>query len=454
MYASSATDFDPVAERLLEEGRERKLHLLLGSERITRWLFALGFLAAAVPLALLAPSSRTASPAIFALLVGSFAIASRIEFEVGSGGTLPTELVLVPMLFVLPAGSVPLAVAAALLLGQLPEYLRGRFPVARVPVVVGNAWYSLGPALVIIAFGEPGPSGAACGVLVLALAAQYATDFGSSVAREWFALRIPPRQLVRPLLWVFMIDTLLAPVGLAAALGSRVTAAAVFLPLPLLGLIWIFARERTQRLDQTLELSNAYRGTAFLLGDVVEADDAYTGAHSREVVELVLAVCDELRIDPRSRRKAEFAALLHDVGKIRIPGEIINKPGPLTDAERRIINTHTIEGEQLLLRVGGLLAEVGTIVRSCHENYDGSGYPDGLAGEQIPLAARIVSACDAYDAITSDRPYRKGRSPQAALAELAAARGTQFDPGVVDAITGSVVRELGRSATAEPIGKR
>ena len=444
MQTATATDFDPVAEKLLEEGRERKFNSLLGNERLTRWLFAAGFLAIALPLALLAPSTRSPSPLTFSLLVAAFALASRIEFEVGSGSTLPTELVLVPMLFLLPVGTVPVAVAAAYLLGQLPEYVRGRFPVSRVPVAIGNAWYSLGPALVMLAFGEPGPRPGAWAILALALLAQYGTDFATSIGREWFALRISPAKLVKPLLWVFMIDTLLAPVGLAAALGSQLTRAAVLLPLPLLGLIWLFASERRQRLDQTLELSNAYRGTAFLLGDVVEADDAYTGVHSREVLELVLGVCDDLKIDPRARRKAEFAALLHDVGKIRIPGAIINKPGPLTPEERVIINTHTIEGEQLLLRVGGLLAEVGTIVRSCHENYDGSGYPDGLAGEEIPLVARIVACCDAYNAITTDRPYRSGRTPEAALAELAANRGTQFDPVVLDSITRTVTRETQR----------
>src|SRR5206468_12964303 len=116
------------------------------------------------------------------------------------------------------------------------------------------------------------------------------------------------------------------------------------------------------------------------LGDVVEADDAYTGAHSRDVVSLVLDVCDDLGLSPRQRRDAEFVALLHDVGKIRIPAEIINKPGALTDEERAIINTHTIEGERLLKRVGGLIGHVGHLVRSCHERWDGAGYPDRLVG--------------------------------------------------------------------------
>jgi HD-GYP domain-containing protein (c-di-GMP phosphodiesterase class II) len=329
---------------------------------------------------------------------------------------------------------VPLCVAGGFLLGQLPELIRRRLPRSRVPVLVGNAWYAVGPAALFVALGEPDATLAVPGVLLAVLLAQFATDFAASVSREWFALRIRPHDLVRPLLWVFLIDALLAPVAFAATIASTRDEAAVLLPLSLLGLIWFFARERKGRLDQALELSSAYRGTAYLLGDVVEADDEYTGTHSREVVDLVLAVCDHLRVDGRTRNKAEFAALLHDVGKIKIPAEIINKPAALTPEERTIINTHTIEGEQLLLRVGGLLGEVGTIVRSCHEDFDGSGYPDGLAGEQIPLVARIVACCDAYNAMTTTRPYRKARSSAEALAELERCRGKQFDPEVVDAV--------------------
>ena len=196
----------------------------------------------------------------------------------------------------------------------------------------------------------------------------------------------------------------------------------------------IFARERQARIDNALELSHAYRGTAFLLGDVVEADDAYTGSHSRQVVELVLGVADRMGLDARDRRSAEFAALLHDVGKIRIPGEIIGKRGPLTDDERALMETHTIEGQHLLERVGGLLGDVGAIVRSCHERMDGTGYPDGLEGDEIPLIARIVCCCDAFNAMTTDRPYRDGMSVEAAIAELRRHAGTQFDPAVVDAL--------------------
>jgi HD-GYP domain-containing protein (c-di-GMP phosphodiesterase class II) len=239
--------------------------------------------------------------------------------------------------------------------------------------------------------------------------------------------------------WAFLVDAALAPVGLAVALAAQEHPAAVLLVLPLLALLGEFARERRARIDHTLELSHAYRGTAMLLGDVVEADDAYTGSHSRDVVTLVLDVCDRLGLSARDRRDAEFAALLHDVGKIRVPGEIINKPGPLTAKERAVMEAHTVEGEKLLSQVGGLLGNVGRIVRSCHEDWDGTGYPDGLAGEEIPLAARIVRSCDAFSAMTTDRPYRKARPVAEALEELRRCAGTDFDPAVVEALASAVV---------------
>jgi HD-GYP domain-containing protein (c-di-GMP phosphodiesterase class II) len=235
-----------------------------------------------------------------------------------------------------------------------------------------------------------------------------------------------------------VIDAGLAPVGLAVAFAAQSSPYGVLLALPLIGLLSIFARERRVRIDHELELRDAYRGTAFLLGDVVEADDAYTGVHSRDVVDLALRVADGLKLGARERRDLEFAALLHDVGKVRVPNEIINKPGPLTAEERKVMERHTVEGEQLLLRVGGLLGEIGRVVRSCHERWDGKGYPDGLAGERIPLLARIVSCCDAYNAMTSDRSYRKALPVAQAQAELRACSGTQFDPRVVDELLASL----------------
>jgi HD-GYP domain-containing protein (c-di-GMP phosphodiesterase class II) len=196
----------------------------------------------------------------------------------------------------------------------------------------------------------------------------------------------------------------------------------------------VFAAERRVRTEQALALSHAYRGTAMLLGDLVEEDDAYTGDHSRGVLSLALRVSDQLGLDARQRRDLEFAALLHDVGKVAIPNEILHKAGPLTQEEMALMRTHTLEGHRILGRFGGVLGEVGRIVRACHERWDGAGYPDGLAGERIPLAARIIFACDAFNAMTTDRSYRDARSLDEALSELRANAGTQFDPRVVEVV--------------------
>ncbi len=436
MPDSKSSAFDPVAEQLLADARAREAHTLTRAERLTYWTSSLGFILAAA--ALLAFGRHGALPQtwVVVLLVVTYAVASRLEFEVGSAVAIATELVLVEMLFLLPPAQLPLWVALGGLLGQVPEYALGIVPVERMLVVIGSSWYALGPALVFELAGAPAATTSLHTQLLLAaaVAAQFAVDLTSSAARERMALGVPVRQLGSLVSLVFVIDLVLAPLGLLAAIGAREGQAALILPLPLLFVIGLSTRERQRRNDQSLELSSAYRGTAFLLGDVVEADDAYTGAHSRDVLDLVLAVCDRLKVDARSRVNAEFTALLHDVGKIRIPPEIINKPGPLDPEERATMALHTIEGQRLLQRVGGRLAEVGAIVRSCHEDWDGTGYPDGLAGDEIPLVARIVSCCDAFSAMTTNRPYRQAMTTAEALAELERCRGTQFDPRVVDTL--------------------
>jgi HD-GYP domain-containing protein (c-di-GMP phosphodiesterase class II) len=208
----------------------------------------------------------------------------------------------------------------------------------------------------------------------------------------------------------------------------------VLLTLPLVGLLWLLARERRQRLDFGLALSTAYRGTATLLGYVVEADDQYTGAHSRDVVDLSRSAAALLGLGAAQRRAVEFVAMLHDVGKIFVPKEILNKPGELDAYEWQVIRSHTIQGERILKQVGGALARIAGYVRSTHERFDGHGYPDGLAGEAIPVESRVVSVCDAFSAMTTDRPYRAALPIDAALEELRDCAGTQFDPQVVIAL--------------------
>jgi HD-GYP domain-containing protein (c-di-GMP phosphodiesterase class II) len=432
---SAPIDALDLQTELVAASRERVVAPLQGRELWTHATTALLFVVAGVLLAAEQLPTTVGTWLLAGLFAAAFALASRVELEVGSGFATPVELLLVPALFALPAGCVPLVVAVGLVAGQAPSFVRRSIHPDRAIIAVGNASSSLAPAVVFMLLFDPKASPAQwAAVTLMAVVAQFLADGVISAIRERLAVGVDPRSLIEPFLWIVVTDACLAPVGFAVALAGQQWTPAYMLSLPLLLLIHRFAQERAGRLTQAMELSAAYRGTALLLGDVVEADDHYTGAHSRDVVELAIAVADQLGLDMRSRHLVEMTALLHDVGKIKIPNSIITKPGPLTPEERGIINTHTIEGERLLSQVGGLLAEVGTIVRSCHERYDGGGYPDGLAGERIPLVARIVGCCDAYSAMTTDRPYRTAMRLDEARAELLRNRGTQFDPNVVGAI--------------------
>ncbi|MGH2927747.1 MAG: HD-GYP domain-containing protein, partial [Solirubrobacteraceae bacterium] len=221
--------------------------------------------------------------------------------------------------------------------------------------------------------------------------------------------------------------------------------------VPLLGVLEMFAHERRGRIGNLLELNDTYRGTALLLGDVISADDGYTGEHSEGVVALALAVGDALGLDAERRRNLEFGAMLHDVGKIAVPKEIINKPGKLDPHEWEIVKTHPAEGERMLQRVGGFMVQVGQIVRHHHERWDGQGYPDGLAGDAIPLESRIITCCDSWSAMRTDRAYRAAMSHEAALAQIVENSGSQFDPGVVRALLDVVAVESARAAQFVPV---
>jgi len=191
------------------------------------------------------------------------------------------------------------------------------------------------------------------------------------------------------------------------------------------------------RLRQESSVAARYQAVVVALTSALDARDEYTGRHSSETSELAVRVGERLGMSPEERDMLAQIAVLHDVGKLGIPTNVLLKQGPLDGSEKALMREHPVIGERILSGIAGL-SEVARAVRCEHERWDGHGYPDGLAGEQIPLAARIVFACDAWHAMTSDRPYRKAMSHADARAELTRCSGSQFDPDVVLAFLSSI----------------
>jgi HD-GYP domain-containing protein (c-di-GMP phosphodiesterase class II) len=429
-----------LAEQLVGEARERRAQRMPRREAVVRGVSALAFLAVAVAMANLIPSERDSDLVLVLGLVAGQALVSRVRFEFGDLYVVPEQLVFVAMVALAPLPLVPLMVAAGAVIGVIPDFVRGDWHWDRMITTVGDCWFAIGPVLVLSAFAPETATLDAAGWYALAYVAQVAGDLAWDLIRDRLLDRLPIREVVRFAVGIIRVDAILSPLSFLASVAAASEPVALLGLAPLLWLLSIFSRDRRERYASALELNRAYRGTVMLLSDVLEFDDEYTAEHSRSVVDLADAVAGEMGVDPEDRQELEFAAMLHDIGKIAIPKRILHKPSSLTADEFEIIKNHTIEGQFILDRVGGLLGRVGEIVRSCHERWDGTGYPDGLQGEQIPLAARIVFACDAYNAMTTDRPYRKALTPAEAVGELLANAGTQFDPEVVAALV-TVVEE-------------
>jgi HD-GYP domain-containing protein (c-di-GMP phosphodiesterase class II) len=181
------------------------------------------------------------------------------------------------------------------------------------------------------------------------------------------------------------------------------------------------------------DLEGAFTTTLAALTSTVEAKDDYTACHGEDVAMLAERVALRMELSSAQARDVRYAAMLHDLGKVAVPSEILLKPGPLTDEEWVTMRRHAAVGGELVGRIDAF-AHLAPAVRASHERWDGGGYPDGLVGKDIPLAARIISACDTYDAIVTDRPYRPARTTREACEELRRVAGSQLDRRVVAAV--------------------
>ena len=260
-------------------------------------------------------------------------------------------------------------------------------------------------------------------------------DVIAIVPDEWRWMDEPRALLVAPLRW--------EPDGRGAIVAVAVDPWATFSTRDLklargLADITSLALGNANRFD---ELERAYVSTVEALANALEAKDEYTSDHARALAEMTLAVGADVGLVGEDLKRLEMAALFHDIGKIGVPSEIIRKPGPLSAEERRIMNLHPEIGEKILEPVP-YLQPLRPIIRACHERWDGNGYPDGLRHEGIPLEARIIFVCDAFHAMTTDRPYRAALPVGEAVRRLKLSSGTQFDPTIVKAFVR--LHELGQ----------
>ena len=424
-----------LAERLVGEARSRRAQRMAPRERVVLAVSAGLFVLAALVIAVLVPNERDVEPLVIVGLAVGYVVAERVRFEFGGYYGTAEQLLIVPILLLVPLPIVPLLIALANVVAILPEMFQGSWHRGRFAGRLADCWFCI-PPVVVLALFAPGEAALEhAWIYLLAFVAQLVGDWIWTYVRDLLLDRLPFKELAAGWFGTVRVDAIFAPLALLVTIVAVDDPIALLAIAPLTWLFHSFADDREERYAKTLELHRAYRGTVMLLSDVVESEDRYTAQHSRSVVELVNAVADELGVPPESRQELEFAAMLHDVGKIAIPKEILNKPTSLTDSEFEVMKTHTIEGQFMLDRVGGLLGRVGEIVRSCHERWDGTGYPDGLAGKDIPFHSRIVFCCDAYNAMTSDRVYRRAMTSQEALDELATNSSSQFDPEIVEAVS-------------------
>jgi diguanylate cyclase (GGDEF)-like protein len=323
------------------EARQRARTSLSGRERWVSLALGGGFLLAATAMAILLPWERAFHPSTAALLVLTLALVSRIEFEIGTGSVVPTQVVLVPMLLLLPAPAVPLCVAAGYALGGVVDHTRGRRHLQRLAVLLGSCWHCVGPALVLSLFASPTSRWSQWPLYLGALVAQFAFDFASSAGREKLAFGISLRKLLPFFGWVYAVDVLLAPVGFLAARESASMRYAFLLTLAPACLLALLARERRTRIERAQAFQHAYDG-AYL-----EARrDALTGLANRLAWEEAIAGA-QTAVTPASVivLDVDCLKLANDSRGHEFGDEVLRRVAALVRA--------TVREQDLVARVGG-----------------------------------------------------------------------------------------------------
>ncbi|MFF7890762.1 HD-GYP domain-containing protein [Streptomyces sp. NPDC007907] len=401
------------------------------------------FIACAATAALLCllpqPGVRTPWWAVV-LLAGLYAGCERVARSRFAGTTHPAGTfhpVLLAGAFLLPAHAAALvAVPGALLshVAQRPVALRRVWRTAQLALgvwVAAQAHALLGGREAVAAGDVPyalGPAGAA----VLAFCLVLALLDGAILA---LAERVPVRRA-----WRGLMERSLAPIAVHGLAGLMMAVlwrspygpvAALLVLLPMCVSWWAFAQYHRERA--------AHQATIRALVQAVDIKDGYTRGHSERVGQASMMIARELGMPDERVEVLRFAGILHDVGKLGVPTRLLRKDGPLTPEERRVIELHPEYGHEMVRGIG-FLGEARAAVLHHHERLDGSGYPYGLVGRQIPESARVVAVADAFDAMTSTRSYSRARPVAVALAELERCAGSQFDPVMVAALVEAVGR--------------
>ena len=401
---------------LFDATRDRAPLELSGRDRWVTVAGACAFVVAATSLIVTSGATLDVSLPFLALVVVAYAAVSRIEFAVGSGSLVPTQLMLVPMLFVLHPAIAPAAVAAGLLLGSSVDLVRGRLHVSRLLVPVLYSTHALGPALVLVLAGVDEPRWSDWPVLLLALAAQFALDFVSILVREVFALGVQPRVLLDVLPRVYALDALLSPVGLLAAFAARDDAAAMFAVVPLALVFHLAALERRERIDRTVELSGAYAEA-----HQAARTDGLTGLANRLAwEEALLEITASQAAGPRSVIVLDIDSLkrANDVHGHEVGDQIIREVAATLDhvAGRRARLVARLGGDEFACIVEGAAeAECHKLVVQLraalaqHPGLPGVALSASVGGASCPPAASLVAAIEeadrrAYEEKTGARP--------------------------------------------------